>query len=126
MLRRILGLGLLACSFSAVGQEPKLSIDSGAFLYEACQLRVKYMNDPNAKLDQREVTRALMCDSYVNGFIDGGLASGGYCLQKVTREDAIRKYVAFMTEQPLFLKEDKMMSMALVLRSLFKCPAAVR
>lgn len=107
MLRRILGLGLLACSFSAVGQEPKLSIDSGAFLYEACQLRVKYMNDPNAKLDQREVTRALMCDSYVNGFIDGGLASGGYCLQKVTREDAIRKYVAFMTEQPLFLRKTR-------------------
>jgi hypothetical protein len=123
MLRLALGLGLLACSFSAVGQELKPSINSGAFLYEACQLRVKYMNDPNAKLDQREVSRALMCDQYVNGFIDGAIASGGYCLQKVTREDAIRKYVAFMTEYPLFLKEDKMMSMALVLQPLFKCPA---
>ena len=126
MLRRTLGLGLLALSFSALGQERKPSIDNGTFLYAACQLRVKYMNDPNAKLDQLEVTHALMCDSYVNGFIDGALASGGYCLQKVTREDAIRKYVAFMTERPLFLKEDKMISLALVLQPLFKCPAAVR
>jgi hypothetical protein len=71
-------------------------------------------------------SRALMCDSCFEGFMDGAISSSGYCLQKVSREDAIRKYVAFMTENSFFLKEDKLMSMALVLAPVFKCPANAR
>jgi hypothetical protein len=63
MLECVLCLVLLTSSYSAHGQERKVNTDSGAFLYEACQLRTKVMNDATVKLEPRQAMRALMCDS---------------------------------------------------------------
>lgn len=97
--------------------------DSGRFLYQSCQLRLKVLDDPSFKATPREAAHALMCDSYVQGFTDGMISSSHeYCPVAVTREQAIRKYAAFMTENPLFLNEDKLEGLALVLRQIYRCP----
>jgi hypothetical protein len=63
-----------------------------------------------------------MCQSYLQGFIDGMLSSShDFCIKPITQEEVIRKYVSYMTENPVLLKEDKMMSVALAVQTLYKC-----
>ena len=108
-----------------LAQVTEAHTDSGAFLYQACQVRLKLIDDPHFRASPREATDALMCDSYIQGFTDGMFSSSQeFCTRAVTREQAIRKYVSFMTETPLFLKEDKLIGVSLVLRSLYRCEKA--
>lgn len=122
-------IGLCATTASMHGQssnEPT-SLDSGMFLYHACQLRLKVIDDPNSVLTPVEATHALMCQSYIQGFVDGMLSSSHeFCIKPVTQEDATREYVSFMTKYPVFLKQDKMMSVALALHPLYKCDSKKR
>ena len=109
---------------TAVAQDAVSRVNSGIFLYQACQVRLKVVNDIHFTPAPREAAHALMCDSYIQGFSDGMIASSHeFCALAVTREEAIRKYVSFMTENPLFMKEDKLMGVALVLQPLYRCPA---
>ena len=63
-----------------------------------------------------------MCDSYLQGFTDGMISSSHeFCALPVTREQAIRKYVSFLTENQYLLQEDKLMGVALVLQPLYQC-----
>jgi hypothetical protein len=113
---------LATASVQGQGKQKEMKIDSGAFLYDACQIRLKVIDNASFVPTPLDATHALMCQSYVQGFTDGMLASShDFCIKPVTQEQAIRKYVAFMTENPIFLKEDKMMSLALVLHPLYSC-----
>jgi hypothetical protein len=103
------------------------SLDSGAFLYNACELRLKVIDDPNSSITPIDATHALMCQSYIQGFIDGMLSSSHeFCIKPITQERATREYVIFMTKYPLFLKEDKLTGLALALHPLYKCVAKKR
>lgn len=108
---------------TVMAQVTETRTDSGAFLYQACQVRLKVIDAPHFKPTPREAAHALMCDSYIQGFTDGMIGSSHeFCIVPVTREQAIRKYVSFMTETPYFLKEDKLTGVALVLHPLYRCP----
>ena len=126
MRRLIWTVFIVSCTTTAsmLGQSKndRTSLDSGAFLYNACQLRLKVIDNPNSALTPIEATHALMCQSYIQGFVDGMLSSSHeFCIKPVTQENATREYVSFMTKYPLFLKEDKIMSVALALHPLYKC-----
>jgi hypothetical protein len=113
---------LLGATVTLAAQVPEPRIDSGAFLYKACQIRLKVIDNPNFSLAPREASSALMCDSYIQGFTDGMVsASHDFCPLPVTREQAIRKYVLFVAENS-FLKVDKLIAVALVLQDLYRCP----
>ena len=118
----LVALLFFVLTFAVDGHATQSGADSGAFLYQACQVRLKTIDEPQFKPTSREAGYALMCDSYVQGFTDGMIGSSHeFCAQTVTREQTIRKYVAFMTENPLFLKEDKLMAVALVLQPIYRC-----
>ena len=119
----MIALLLFGSKLAAVAQVTESRTDSGAFLFQSCQVRLKAIDDPQFKPTSREAADALMCDSYIQGFTDGMIGSSHeFCVLPVTREQAIRKYISFMTENPSFLKEDKLTGVALVLHPLYRCP----
>ena len=125
MLRYALAIALMlfGSRFTAIAQVEGARSDSGAFLFQSCQLRLKALDDAHFKPTPREAADALMCDSYIQGFTDGMIGSSHeFCALPVTREQAIRKYISFMNENPIFLKEDKLTGLAMVLHPLYRCP----
>lgn len=125
MLRYSLVLALMffVAKIAAVAQVTKTRTDSGTFLYQSCQVRLKAIDDLRFKPSPREAADALMCDSYIQGFIDGMIGSSHeFCALPITREQALRKYISFMKENPYFLREDKFIGLAMVLHSLYRCP----
>jgi hypothetical protein len=125
MQRYVLVIALIffGSQLAALAQVTEARTNSGAFLYHSCQLRLKAIDDPHFKPTPHEIADALMCDSYIQGFTDGMISnSHEFCALPVTREQAIRKYISFMTENSYFLKEDKLAGVAMVLRPLYRCP----
>ncbi len=123
----VVALVFIGSKATVGAQVTQARTDSGAFLYQACQVRLRAIDDSHFKPTPREAADALMCDSYLQGFTDGMIGSSHeFCALPVTREQAIRKYILFMTENQYFLKEDKLAGVALVLQTLYRCPQTKR
>jgi len=115
-------LAIVGMTFTAKAQMSEPGNDTGEFLYQSCSLRLKAIDEPTFKPSPREATHALMCDAYIQGFTDGMIGSShDYCVAQITREQVIRKYVSFVTENPYFRKEDKLLGIAMVLHSIYRC-----
>ena len=119
MLAPVLMLALAVPSQVA----PKENPFQGAYLFHACQSAMRQMDHSDDA--SANTVEAVVCLSYIEGFIDGKSATGhGPCLGSASYEEIVRKYVAYMEEHPEAMRMDRRVGALLALGSAYPCPSA--
>jgi len=97
----------------------------GAHLYRSCQAWVRVAD---AKMDAdiaKDLNDETFCVAYIAGFVDGtGTTSRGACFpSKLSVEQVVRPYVAYMLTHPEAMHVDRRIGLVLALADGFPCPA---
>ena len=96
----------------------------GSDLYHDCQANLKIMYFPSSS--RSEVGRAMACQAYISGFLDGLRMSDNklVCADAATIGTATRIYVGFMERNLTFMDEPKMSGLYQALAVGYPCPAS--
>lgn len=93
----------------------------GAYLFHACQAAVREADHPRS--GSSDVIDVTICLSYIEGFMDGGDATGrGLCSSAPYATDA-RVYVTYMEKHPKLMNMDKRVGFLLAIGDAYPCPA---
>jgi hypothetical protein len=97
----------------------------GAHLYRSCQASIRVADaGPNADVT-KDLADETFCVAYIAGYIDGtGTTKRGACLGfKVSVEQVVRPYVAYMLKHPEAMHSDRRIGLVLALADAFPCPS---
>jgi hypothetical protein len=97
----------------------------GAHLYRSCQASIRVADASGDADIRKDLEDEAFCIAYISGFIDGtGTASRGACLpSKLSVEQVVPPYVAYMLKHPEAMHTDRRIGLVLALADTFPCSA---
>jgi Rap1a immunity proteins len=95
-------------------------VESGSRMYHNCQANIRVMDGEH--VTDSEIDNALICSSYIRGFIDGfGSASSALCLVGATSGTMSRVYVSYMQKNPKLMDSQARIGVLAALKDAYNC-----
>lgn len=125
-IRLGLFIAMLVVAFAVpdVAQKtPLQDVEKGLWLFHACQAEIRMIDSPSGG----KTPDAVLCETYVTGFIDGILLGAGthqaFCANEASIGTVVRVYVNYMQQHPKLLDEYRPVGLLEAITANYPCPA---